>query len=118
MEGGAATSVYEQRVKATRAKFIERIDQTLNGILSALAPGQPATGAESQTRKVHRLLHDMAGNAAMLDLLQLDEKLRQGVKIAEVADDENRLISAEESKKIQTVIEEAREIGQGLSERV
>jgi HPt (histidine-containing phosphotransfer) domain-containing protein len=116
--GELGTSNYEEQVRATRAKFIARSEQTLDGILSAIAAGSAPDSRESQARKVHRLLHDMAGNAAMLDLHALDQKLRQGVEIAEVADAQNRPITPEESAAIRGVVDDARLIAQGLSERV
>ncbi|MEC7257575.1 MAG: hypothetical protein VXW58_07130 [Pseudomonadota bacterium] len=117
MAGELGVSNYDEQVRATRAKFIARIDATLDGIVEAMS-SDSVIARETQARRVHRLLHDMAGNAAMLDLTSLSQKLRQGVELAEGADDENRTITPEESAAIRAVVEDARLIGRALTERV
>lgn len=118
MEDGRGPSTYEERVSATRKRFILRIEQTLDDVLSALKTETPVETTETRARKVHRMLHDMAGNAAMLDLCELAQKLRQGVDIAETADHGRRQISERETAAIQEVVEDARVLGNSLTNTV
>lgn len=118
MAGELGIETYDEKVRATRAKFIGRINDTLDEILRALTD-EPASGSrESQARRVHRLLHDMAGNAAMLDLDSLSQKIRHGVDVAEKADEQHGTITPEDARAIRAVVEDARLIGNALSERV
>ena len=95
---------YEQRVAATRLRFIAGLSERLDNIDIALAAGEDDTSAERHSRTIHRMLHDLAGNAAMLELDAVARSIREGVAIAEAADTQGEALSSASILRIHEVV--------------
>lgn len=80
---------FEQRVARTRARFIDNLPERIETIRQAARHTSDPGANETQQRKVHRLLHDMAGTAAMLELSAIETSVRRALHIAEEADVKN-----------------------------
>lgn len=80
---------FEQRVAKTRVRFIENLPERIETIRHAARHPVDPGASETQQRKVHRLLHDMAGTAAMLELSAIEKSVRRALGIAEEADVKN-----------------------------
>jgi len=101
---------YEERVKATRARFIDSLPVRLELISTTLRTEDSSHELESKTRKVHRMLHDIAGNAAMLELVHIEASIRKGLSIAEAADHERTTLSQRDIDQIDSVLGETAKI--------
>ncbi|EAQ02409.1 hypothetical protein OB2597_20041 [Pseudooceanicola batsensis HTCC2597] len=88
--------LFEQRVQKTRARFVANLPERLEAIREAARSSEATDGRETQLRKVHRLLHDMAGSAAMLELAEIETSVRRALEIAEEADVRNSPFNREE----------------------
>jgi len=88
----------------------------LDDIDLALDAGDDPTSAERHPRKIHRMLHDLAGNAAMLELDSVERAAREGVKIAEAADTQGVDLSEERIEALHAVVAETRSVAKDLQE--
>ncbi|WP_163852085.1 Hpt domain-containing protein [Pseudooceanicola aestuarii] len=84
-----ASEDFSQRVAKIRARFMEGVPARLNAIRDVVHCAESTDPHETQLRKAHRLLHDMAGSAAMLDLPEIEGAVRRALDIAESADAKN-----------------------------
>lgn len=110
----APTETYEQRVAATRKRFIEGIPDRLQAVSDALHETDGADPRETKARKVHRMLHDLAGNAAMLDYLEIEDCLRKGLRVAEDADESSSPLSADDVRIIETALADANSVVENI----
>ena len=109
---------YEARVARTRKRFILSLDERLDAILSAARGGADADPVETQPRKVHRMMHDMAGNAAMLELSEVEDSIRKGLGVAEKADADGVPMTDADVAAIEAAVEETRKVAAVLQEHV
>lgn len=103
----ALVETYEQRVAATRKRFIEGMPERLQAVSDALRETDGADPRETKARKVHRMLHDLAGNAAMLEYLAIEDCLRKALRVAEDADDSSSPLSADDVRIIEAALADA-----------
>ena len=106
----APTETYEQRVAATRKRFIEGMPERLQAVADALRETDGADPRETKARKVHRMLHDLAGNAAMLEYAEIEDRLRKGLRVAEDADESSVPLSTDDIRIIETALADARSV--------
>lgn len=107
---------YEDRVAQMRKRFVFSVDARLDAIFEDCSANPVATG-ESKVRRTHRLLHDMAGNAAMLELDELAAQTRFAVEIAALADKATRNVTPDEKRQIEAIIATTRVIVARLKEQ-
>lgn len=105
---------YEQRVAATRRRFLDGLPERLDDVDTTMFALDYASSTETRARRVHRLLHDLAGNAAMLDLPAIEDAVRKGVDVAEDADVCKRSLTDAEMCRIGDVLADTRSILAGL----
>tara|TARA_R110002020_G_scaffold24308_2_gene80124 strand:+ start:94 stop:468 length:375 start_codon:yes stop_codon:yes gene_type:complete len=105
---------FEQRVSATRQRFIDGLPARLESIDAALDAGADAASGESHARLIHRMLHDLAGNAAMLELDLVEESVRSGLKVAEAADSGDGSLSPDDIRAIHLAVAVAHEVARNL----
>jgi len=105
---------FEQRVSATRHRFIDGLPARLERIDAALDAGGDAASGETHARLIHRMLHDLAGNAAMLELDLVEESVRSGLKIAEAADSGDGSLSPDSIRAIHSSVAVAHEVARNL----
>ncbi|AML50461.1 hypothetical protein [Falsihalocynthiibacter arcticus] len=116
MTDGAPSSKYETRVTEMRKRFICSLDGRLDAIIQVIDAESESTGGENHPRKLHRLLHDMSGSFAMLELTEISWEIRTAVVIAENADKLNRALTPDEKTETMAVIAQTRAIGTRLKE--
>ncbi|MBU2961601.1 Hpt domain-containing protein [Citreicella sp. C3M06] len=87
---------FEDRVAEIRMRFLETIPDRLKEIREAIQTPENSDPEETQLRKAHRMLHDMTGSAAMLELDHIEGAFRRALRIAEVADAKNTPFNSEE----------------------
>ncbi|WP_091845583.1 Hpt domain-containing protein [Palleronia pelagia] len=80
---------FAERVGDIRTKFVDRLPARVQEIRTAVHAEERQDTSETQMRKVHRMLHDLAGSAAMLDMESVESSLRQALGVAERADSQN-----------------------------
>ena len=110
----APTETYEQRVAATRKRFIEGMPERLQAVADALRETDGADPRETKARKVHRMLHDLAGNAAMLEYAEIEDRLRKGLRVAEDADESSAPLSTDDIRIIETALADARSVTEDI----
>ncbi|KMK64957.1 Hpt domain-containing protein [Puniceibacterium sp. IMCC21224] len=115
MTTGEKSEAYLKSLAVIRMRFVNDLQGKLDVISDHMSDNHEHDANETASRKLHRLLHDMAGNAAMLDLMDVETVVRKGLSTAERADEENRSLSPEETLKLKKIIAELREIGQALA---
>ena len=103
----APTETYEQRVAATRKRFIEGLPARLQAVSDALHETEAADPRETKARKIHRMMHDLAGNAAMLEYTEVEDCLRKGLRVAEDADNGSSTLSAVAVRIIEAALADA-----------
>jgi len=102
------TETYEQRIAATRKRFIEGLPARLQAVSDALRETDGANLRETKARKIHRMTHDLVGNAAMLEYVEVEDCLRKGLRVAEEADNECSDLSADEIRIIEAALTDAK----------
>lgn len=107
---------YEERVARTRSRFVHSLPERLDAILDAIDVVPDADSRETQTRKAHRLFHDMAGNAAMLEMEGIEQSARQGLAIAERADIASHTFTDIEKNDLKAIVAQTRSIAAQLKE--
>ena len=107
---------FEQRVASIRRRFIDGLDARLDSIDLSLCAGEDATSNERHARKIHRLFHDLAGNAAMLELEAVERSIRKGVEIAQIADSRGEALSDESIMRLRAVLAGTRSVARDLQE--
>ncbi|MBB3994756.1 hypothetical protein GGR95_002405 [Sulfitobacter undariae] len=108
---------YDDKVAQTRRRFVHSLNGRLDAILEAMRSTPQPDSGETQTRHIHRLLHDMAGNSAMLELEGIESSIRKGLAIAERVDAARQPLSDTEIKEIETIVEQTRSIATQLEEQ-
>ena len=106
----APSETYEQRVAATRKRFIEGLPARTQAISDTLREAEDADPSGRKVRKIHRMLHDLAGNAAMLEYTEIEDCLRKGLHVAEDADNNGSTLSADEVRIIETALADANDV--------
>ncbi|UOA32737.1 hypothetical protein DSM110093_02539 [Sulfitobacter sp. DSM 110093] len=106
----APTETYEQRVAATRKRFIEGLPTRTQAISDTLREAEGVDPLETKVRKVHRMMHDLVGNAAMLEYTEIEDCLRRGLRVAEEADNNGSTLSADEVRIIETALADANDV--------
>lgn len=104
------TETFAQRVEATRRRFIEGLPVRLEAVSATLTEKDAPDASESKARKIHRMMHDLAGNAAMLELAEIESSLRRALSVAEEADTKRSALSDTEIGLIDDVLADTRKI--------
>ncbi len=107
---------YEARVAKTRQRFIGSLGDRLDNILAEAHRPEGSDPKETQVRKLHRMMHDMAGNAAMLELGEIETAIRSGLGHAESADQHGRPLTPADLAAIEHAIAETRVVALRLNE--
>ncbi|WP_458790922.1 hypothetical protein [Yoonia sp. MH D7] len=97
---------YEDRIARVRERFVSTLADRLEDILQAIETTTESTSGETHARKVHRLLHDAGGNAAMLEFDGIEMLLRQGVLIAERVDANGTSLTEADKAELKKIIAE------------
>ena len=97
---------YSQSLAGIRTRFVAGLPGKIDEIRSQVAGLGADDAAETAPRKLHRLLHDMAGNSAMLGYHDFEAIVRQGLVAAERADNEHRNVSADEAEDLIKILME------------
>ena len=63
------------------------------------------------------MMHDMAGNASMLELHEVETSIRKGLGAAEKADAGGRLLSDSDLVEIEAAVAEARKVTAALQDQ-
>jgi hypothetical protein len=56
------------------------------------------------------MLHDLAGNAAMLEYAEIEDRLRKGLRVAEDADESAAPLSTDDIRTIEAALADARSV--------
>jgi hypothetical protein len=108
---------YEARIAQVRARFVGTLADRLLDISDAIKTTTEGSGGETHARKVHRLLHDIGGNAAMLELDVIEEPLRQAISIAERADAMGASLTEIDKAALQQIVSRTQDAAASLRER-
>lgn len=92
---------FSERVACIRKRFLSEMPQRVRTISDVLAGIEDEDTEESRSRMLHRMLHDIAGSAAMLELYDIEVAARRGLAIAEVSDDRGTPLDEESRSVIQ-----------------
>lgn len=76
-------TAYDERLAEVRKRFVRSINTRLDDIAEETRKPNDASAPETQLEKVHRLLHDMVGNAAMLELHEFQNKIQPALTLVE-----------------------------------
>ena len=107
---------YEDRIAQVRKRFVSTLSDRLEDISVAIKTATAGISGETHARKVHRLLHDMGGNAAMLEFDGIEMLLRQGVSIAEQADATGTTLTEDDKAALEKIITETHAAAASLRE--
>jgi hypothetical protein len=108
---------YEDRIKLVRKRFICTLAERLDTISSTIREAPEASINEPHARKVHRLFHDMGGNAAMLELSNIERIVRQGVVIAEQVDTSGADLTDAQKTALEAIVAETHAAAAQLREQ-
>ncbi|MBB5721855.1 chemotaxis protein histidine kinase CheA [Loktanella ponticola] len=98
---------YDDRIAQVRKRFIHTLKDRLDDVLNVVQGEPESSGGETHVRKVHRLLHDMSGNAAMLELDTIEQIVRKGVDIAEHVDTTGADLTQTQITALEAIIQDA-----------
>lgn len=115
MNANTPPSSYLENLSKTRKRFVGSLASRLDAIVAQVDAEEHATDRETAPRKLHRLLHDMAGNAAMLELADVETAARDGLAVAERADRETRRLSTDERSELFRAVACARGLADALT---
>ena len=108
---------YEERIAQVRKRFIHTLAERLGDIADAIQLAPETCTDETQAHKLHRMLHDMGGNAAMLEFDEIEKIIRQGVDIAEQADVDGRELTQDQKTRLAAIVDDAIAAGALLKEQ-
>jgi len=108
---------YDERIAQVRKRFIHTLAERLNDIADAIQLAPETCIDETQAHKLHRMLHDMGGNAAMLEFNEIEKIIRQGVDIAEQADVDGRELTQDQKTHLAAILDDAIAAGALLREQ-
>ena len=103
---GKVSEAYLERIAQTRIRFINGIDDRVQSVRKVMSGEAQEPAAETPQRTIHRMLHDMAGNTAMLQLPEIEKVVRTALAIAETCDDEDRQMTPEERNRFSADLDE------------
>lgn len=110
-----SSSSYEERIAHIRTRFVGSLSGRLQEICTALHADDGST--DSRARTIHRLLHDLIGSAAMLEVEALETVLRPAVHLAERVDEANGELTDEDKRVLIAIIERAQSVAEQLKEQ-
>jgi HPt (histidine-containing phosphotransfer) domain-containing protein len=96
---------YADKVAALKLKFVSSIPQRAEDIRAMLVD-HPDGAGETPPRRLHRLLHDLAGNAAMLGCDEIKDAVTESLKMSAAADHEGRSLSPDQKAIVRTELED------------
>lgn len=76
-------SAYDKRLGEVRKRFVGSLHERLGAIAEETRKPDDASARETQLEKVHRLLHDLVGNAAMLELHDIQNEIQPALTLVE-----------------------------------
>lgn len=97
---------FSGRVAIIRRRFLSELPMRVHAISDVLEDTGGEDFNETQARKVHRMLHDIAGSAAMLELHDIEAAARRGLAVAEVSDARNASLDGESRSTVQKSLHE------------
>ena len=74
---------YDERLAEVRKRFVGSLYERLDSIAEETCKPDDASARETQLEKVHRLLHDLVGNAAMLELHDVQNEIQPALTLVE-----------------------------------
>ena len=114
MDQNAPSDVYLDQLRRTRERFALSLSGRLDAITTQIETARDGGMREAASRKLHRLFHDLAGNAAMLDLASIEAAMRDGLHFSERADREGRDLTTQERTLVGEAIERTRRLADVL----
>lgn len=112
-----SSSSYEERIAHIRTRFVGSLTGRLQEICTALHADVDDGSTDSRARTIHRLLHDLIGSAAMLEVEALETVLRPAVHLAERVDEANGELTDEDKQVLNAIIERAQSVAEQLKEQ-
>lgn len=95
---------FSAQVSKIRSRFVQGLDARIDAIRDVMYVPTEALSAESPEHASHRMLHDLAGSAAMLQLADIETAARAALEIAEHADNRGTPFDQSEREAIETVL--------------
>lgn len=108
---------YEDRIAHIRLRFVDSLAERFEEIRTALKSVPEEGTRDSYVRTIHRLFHDMAGSAAMLEIEVLESAVCPAVHIAERVDAAQSELTDEEKHELDAIIEQAQAVAVQLKEQ-
>ena len=108
MSVNVKSDTYHQRLAATRARFIMTLPERLDAIATQVSVKDDPEDRETAVHKLHRLLHELAGNSAMLDMTDVSSVARKALEIVEHIDHAQRPVAPNEQCEVLQIVAEAR----------
>lgn len=97
-------TAYEERIGEVRKRFVGSLHERLDAIAEETRKPDEDAARETQLEKVHRLLHDLVGNAAMLELHEVQEQMQPALNLVETRHEHNAPLSHEDLAQIDKVL--------------
>lgn len=99
---------YEDRIAQLRRRFVHTLAERLDDISDVVRAAPETVVEETHAHMIHRMLHDMGGDAAMLEFEGIAQIMLQGVEISERADSAGVNLTEAGRAALDEIIDEAR----------
>jgi HPt (histidine-containing phosphotransfer) domain-containing protein len=96
---------YADKLKDTTDRFLASLGDRIQEIANTIEEKPDPLSTESPRRKLHRLLHDLSGSAAMLNLDDVHAAVANGLSAAAAADRAGRSLTDDDIKSLTCTIE-------------
>lgn len=102
------SDAYQKSLASSQNRFLASLPEKLDALLAQVSATQAPSSQEHPARKLHRLIHDIAGNAAMLGFSDIEAAIREGLPLAEAADKESRQLTPTETGVLAACVDKVR----------
>ncbi|MBU2959182.1 Hpt domain-containing protein [Paracoccus sp. 1_MG-2023] len=107
-------SSYDERLGEVRKRFVGSLHERLDTIAEETRKPDDASARETQLEKVHRLLHDLVGNAAMLELHDVQNEIQPALTLVESRHEHDAPLSHDDLAQIDKALAAGRLVATNL----
>lgn len=110
-------TAYDERLGEVRKRFVGSLHKRLDAIAEETRKPDDASARETQLEKVHRMLHDMVGNASMLELHDVQNKIQPALTLVESRHEHDAPLSQDDLAQIDEALAAGRLVATNLREQ-